>query len=195
MKIAILGSGIIGTSTAWWLKQAGHDVVVIDKERGPAQAASRANGGQISVSYSEPWANPQAPMKLLRWLFNDNAPIVFRPRMDPRQWWWGLMFLRECLPGRLAPNIRAMVRLSEYSRSTLQGMREDLGIQYHQLQRGILNFYRDPVEFENSQEMAGVMRDFGVDRRIVGVDEILQLEPALTPVRDSIVGGDFRSED
>lgn len=195
MRIAVLGSGIIGTSTAWWLNQAGHDVVVIDRESGPALETSRANGCQISVSYSEPWANPQAPLKLARWLFKDDSPILFRPQLDPRQWWWGLMFLRECLPGRLAPNIRAMVRMSEYSRRTLREMRTELGIHYHHLERGILNFYRDQDEFENSQKMAGVMRDFGVDRRIVTTDEIVQLEPALARVRNSIVGGDFTAED
>src|SRR5690606_7294970 len=100
---------------------------------------------------------------------------------------WALMFLRECMPGRLAPNIRAMVRLSEYSRNTLQQMRGELGIRYDHLERGILNFYRDEVEFERSQEMADVMRDFGVDRRIIGADEIVQLEPALQPARSSIV--------
>ncbi|SHG84296.1 D-amino acid dehydrogenase [Pollutimonas bauzanensis] len=195
MRIAVLGSGIIGTSTAWWLRQAGHEVVVIDRESGPAQETSRANGCQISVSYSEPWANPQAPMKLARWLFKDDAPILFKPQFDPRQWWWALMFLRECLPGRLAPNIRAMVRLAEYSRGTLRQMRAELDIQYNHLERGILNFYRDPAEFENSQEMAGVMRDFGVDRRIVTTDEIIQLEPALAHLRGTIVGGDYTAED
>src|SRR5690606_26258889 len=109
--------------------------------------------------------------------------------------WWGLMFLRECLPGRLAPNIRAMVRMSEYSRGTLRAMRSELGIQYNHLERGILNFYRDPAEFENSQKMAGVMRDFGVDRRIVSTDEIVQLEPALARARHTIVGGDYTAED
>ncbi|MDS1141896.1 D-amino acid dehydrogenase [Pusillimonas sp. SM2304] len=195
MKIAVLGSGIIGTSTAWWLNQAGHEVVVIDRESGPAQETSRANGGQISVSYSEPWANPRAPLKLLRWLMKDDAPMLFRPQFDPRQWWWGLMFLRECLPARLAPNIRALVRMSEYSRGTLQSMRRELDIQYHHLERGILNFYRDQAEFEDSQRMAGVMRDFGVDRRIVSTDEIIQLEPALAGARHVIVGGDYTAED
>src|SRR5690606_10895201 len=195
MKIAVLGSGIIGVSTAWWLNQAGHDVVVIDRESGPAQETSRANGGQISVSYSEPWANPQAPLRLLRWLLQDNAPMLFRPQFDLRQWWWGLMFLRECLPGRVAPNIRAMVRLAEYSRGTLQAMRRELGIEYNHLERGILNFYRDQAEFENSQRMAGVMRYFGVDRRIVSADEIVGIEPALEGVRHAIVGGDYTAED
>ncbi|MBB5217047.1 D-amino acid dehydrogenase [Parapusillimonas granuli] len=195
MRVAVLGSGIIGTSTAWWLRQHGHDVVVIDRGSGPAQETSRANGGQISVSYSEPWANPHVVGKLARWLFRDDSPIVFKPQLDPRQWWWGLLFLRECLPGRLAPNIRAMVRMSEYSRRTLQEMRRELGIEYDHLERGILNFYRDKAEFDLSQEMAGVMRDFGVDRRIVSTEEIIQLEPALAGMRERIVGGDYTAED
>src|SRR5690606_34864448 len=100
MKVVVLGSGIIGVCTAWWLNQAGHDVVVVDRASGPAQETSRANGGQICVSHSQPWANPQAPLRLLRWLTREDAPLLFRPRLDPQQWLWSLMFLRECLPGR-----------------------------------------------------------------------------------------------
>lgn len=195
MKVAVLGSGIIGISTAWWLRQSGYDVVVVDRCTGPAQETSLANGAQISVSYAEPWANPQAPLKLLKWLFRDDAPLLFRPQLDWRQWVWGLAFLRECMPGRLAPNIRAMVRMAEYSRTTLQGMRAELGIQYDHLERGILNFYRDSHEFELSQKAAGVMRDFGVERRIVTADEVVAIEPALAPCRGSIVGGDYTPDD
>jgi D-amino-acid dehydrogenase len=195
MKIAVLGAGIIGVSTAWWLRQSGHDVVVVDRCTGPAQETSLANGAQISVSYAEPWANPQAPLKLLKWLFRDDAPLLFRPQLDWRQWAWGLAFLRECLPGRLAPNIRAMVRMAEYSRFTLRAMRAELGIEYDHLERGILNFYRDAYEFELSQKAAGVMRDFGVERRILSADEVIAVEPALAPHRGSIVGGDFTPDD
>ena len=155
--------------------------MVIDRCTGPAQETSLANGAQISVSYAEPWANPQAPFKLLKWMFQEDAPLLFRPQLDWRQWMWGLAFLRECLPGRLAPNIRAMVRMAEYSRATLRAMRADLGIQYDHLERGILNFYRDPQEFENSQRAAGLMRDFGVERRVVSADEVIAIEPALAP--------------
>lgn len=195
MKVVVLGSGILGTSSAWWLREAGHDVVVIDRASGVAQETSFANGAQISVSYAEPWANPQAPLKLLKWLTKDDAPLLFRPQFDWRQWVWGLAFLRECLPSRLAPNIEAMVRLAQYSHETLRALRQSLQIEYNHLELGILNFYRDPKEFEGSQKAADVMRDFGVDRRVITTDEVIQIEPALAAHRASIVGGDYTATD
>jgi D-amino-acid dehydrogenase len=195
MKVVVLGSGVVGTCSAWWLLQHGHEVVVIDREAGPAQETSFANGGQISVSYAEPWANPQAPLKLLKWMGKADAPLLFRPQFDWRQWIWGLAFLRECLPSRLAPNIQAMVRLAQYSHETLAQMRDELDLQYNQQLRGILNFYRDRDEFEGSQKAADVMRDYGVDRRIVTADEVVAIEPALERHRASILGGDYTETD
>lgn len=195
MKVVVLGSGILGTSSAWWLRQAGHDVTVIDRCAGPALETSFANASQISVSHAEPWANPQAPLKLAKWLLRDDAPLLFRPRLDVRQWLWGLSFLRECLPSRVKPNVRAMVSLASYSRDTLQAMRAEMGLQYDHLERGILTFYRDPAEFDESQHIASVMRDFGVDRRVVSADEVIQIEPALAPHRAAIAGGSYTIED
>lgn len=195
MKIAVLGSGIIGTATAWWLNQAGHDVVVVDRQLQAGMETTRANGAQISVSYAEPWANPQVFGKLLKWFGKDDAPLSFRPQADLGQWWWGLMFLRECRPARVARNVSALVAMAQYSRRTLQEMRRELGIEYEQQERGILNFYRSAAEFESSQKVAEVMRDYGVDRRIVGADEVTVIEPALAPMRHAIVGGDYTPED
>lgn len=195
MKIAVLGSGIIGVSTAWWLNQAGHDVVVVDRQGAAAMETTRANGGQISVSYAEPWANPQAPAKLFKWLMRDDAPLLFRLRPDLRQWLWGLMFLRECLPARVTRNVSALVAMAEYSRGVLREMRRELGIEYAQQERGILNFYRSTREFENSQKLAEIMRDHGIDRRIVSNDEIIAIEPALAHARHTIVGGDYTADD
>lgn len=195
MKVAVLGSGIQGVSSAWWLTQAGHEVLVIDRCADAALETSFANGGQISVSYAEPWANPHNLFKIIKWMFRDGAPLQFRPSLDRHQWLWGAAFLKECLPGRLAPNIKAMVRMAEYSRTTLKGMRAQLGIQYQGLERGILNFYRDSREFECSQRAAGLMRDFGVERRVVSADEVVAIEPALARHRQTIVGGDYTPED
>jgi len=195
MKIAVLGSGIIGTSCAWWLNQAGHEVVVLDRAPGVAQETSFANAGQVTVSHAEPWANPAVLPKLARWLWRDDAPLLFRLRLDGRQWQWGAQFLRECLPGRVAVNTRAMVRLAEYSRATLAAMRADLGLQYDDLQRGILNFYRTSAEFDAAQASADLMRDLGVDRRTVSADEVVAIEPALAPYRAGIVGGDYTPDD
>ena len=195
MKIAVLGSGVIGVNTAWWLRQAGHDVVVIDRAAGPALETSRANGAQLSVSYAEPWANRRAPLQLLKWLFRDDAPLRFRPRADVRQWLWNLEFLRQCWRGKLDDNVRSMVRLSAYSLAVLRQMRTELDIDYHHLERGILTFYRDPADLEQSQGMADIMRDLGVDRRILGVDEVLALEPALSALRHRLAGGDYTADD
>jgi len=195
MKIAVLGCGIIGTTSAWWLAQAGHEVMVIERAPGPAQETSRANGGQISVSYAEPWANPHAPMQLLRWLARDDAPLRLRLTCDPRQWKWAALFLRECLPARAQRNLHAMVRLAEYSRRTLREMRADLGIVYDHQQTGILNIYRQHKDLHAAQQAADVMRDIGIDRRMVSTDELLALEPALAEAREQIVGGDYTQDD
>jgi len=175
MRVVVLGSGIIGTSSAWWLRQSGHDVTVIDRQPGPAQETSFANGCQISVSYAEPWANPQAPLKLARWLLQGDAPLLFRLHADWHQWLWCMAFLRECLPGRLPRNVRALVNMAAYSRQTLQAMRAELGIPYDHLEKGIINFYRDPAEFDASQKAADLMREYGVDRRILSTEELVAL--------------------
>ncbi len=195
MKIIILGSGIIGTTTAWYLNQYGHDVTVIDRQPGPAQETSFANGGQISVSYSEPWASPAGLKKMLQWLGREDAPLLFRLRPEWRQWLWGLAFLRESLPHRVRQNIRAMVALSTYSRATLQALRADTSIQYDQLQRGILTFQSNASDMKRAQHAAAIMRDYGVDRHLLTRAEIFALEPALAHTRSPIVGGDYTAED
>ncbi|TAK91256.1 MAG: D-amino acid dehydrogenase [Burkholderiaceae bacterium] len=195
MKIIILGSGIIGTTTAWYLNQDGHEVTVIDRQPGAAQETSFANGGQISVSYSEPWASPAGLKKMLQWLGREDAPLLFRLRPEWRQWLWGLAFLRESLPHRVRRNIRAMVALSTYSRATLQALRAETGIEYDQLQRGILTFQSNAADLRQAQRAAALMRDYGVDRRMLSREEIFALEPALAHTRSPIVGGDYTADD
>lgn len=195
MHVLIVGAGIIGTASAWFLRQDGHDVTVMDRQAGAALETSLANAGQISVSHAEPWANPDAPLKLLQWLGREDAPLLFRLRAEPHQWLWGLQFLAECLPARTASNIRRIVALALHSRRLLKQLRSELEIQYDQLERGILHFYTDARQFEASLQPAALMRELGCNRRSVDADEVLRIEPALAPLRAQIVGADYCAED
>ena len=195
MKVIVLGSGIIGTASAWFLHKAGHEVVVVDRAAGAAQETSFANGCQISVSHAEPWANPAAPLKILKWLGREDAPLLYRFRPEWLQWKWGMHFLRECTPARTAHNIRQIVAIAEYSRQTLQALRADTGIEYDHLTRGILHFYTDADEFEHAQPAAKLMRELGCPRESISADEVIRIEPALAAIRDKIVGGDFTASD
>jgi D-amino-acid dehydrogenase len=195
MKVIVLGAGIIGTASAWFLQKAGHEVIVIDRQPSPALETSFANGGQISVSHAEPWANPAAPLKILKWLGREDAPLLFRPRADWLQWRWGMAFLRECTAHRTAHNIRQIVALAEYSRQTLQSVRAETGIDYDCETRGIVHFYTDEEEFRQSLPAAKLMRELGCPRQTISADEVVRLEPALGAIRHKIVGGDFTPTD
>ena len=195
MKVVVLGGGIIGTASAWYLAQAGHEVSVVERLGGVARDTSLANGAQISVSHSEPWANPAVPWQALRWLGQDDAPLLFRLRFDPMLWGWGLRFLRECLPARTARNIRHCVRLALYSRALLGQLRRELNIEYNQLERGILHFYTDRAAFEHSRPAAELMQSLGCNRRTVSAQDVVAIEPALSSIQSEIVGGDYCAED
>jgi D-amino-acid dehydrogenase len=195
MKVLVLGAGLIGTCTAWYLARQGHEVTVVDRREGAGLETSFANGGQISVCHAEPWANPDAPLKILKWIWRDDSPLLFRLRMDPAQWIWGARFLWECQPGRTRENMRQIVSLALYSRSALQELRAETGIEYDALTRGILHYYTEQDEFDRAVASASVMRDYGLDREVKTTDEALAIEPALTPARDMIVGATYTATD
>lgn len=195
MHIAVLGAGVVGTTTAWYLQKQGHQVTVIDRQSNAGLETSFANGGQVSVSHAEPWANPSAPLKVLKWLFRADAPLLFRPRLDLAQWRWALAFLRECTSARAAYNIRQMVNLGTYSRTQLQALRQEAGIEYDALTKGILHFYTNPQEFEGALKPTRIMQELGCDRQIIDADRAVELEPALKPIRDRIAGATYTSED
>ncbi|MCL4699399.1 MAG: D-amino acid dehydrogenase [Burkholderiaceae bacterium] len=195
MKVIVLGAGLLGVTSAWFLRQQGHDVTVVDRQATPAAETSFANGGQISVSHAEPWANPSAPLKVLKWLGQEDAPLLFRIRADMRQWLWGLQFLRECTPARTRHNIEQIVRLGTYSRDTLQQLRRDTGIAYDQRTQGILHFYTSQKEFDGAEGPAAQMRALGCDRRVISADEAVKIEPALRHVRPQLAGATYTAED
>ncbi|MEY4214449.1 MAG: hypothetical protein RL458_2675 [Pseudomonadota bacterium] len=195
MKVIVLGAGLLGVTSAYFLRQQGHDVTVVDRQAAAAAETSFANGGQISVSHAEPWANPGAPLKVLKWLGQEDAPLLFRLRADARQWRWALGFLRECTPARTRRNIEQIVRLGTYSRDTLQQLRRDTGLSYDQRTQGILHFYTSQKEFDAAEAPAAQMRELGCDRRVVSADEAVRIEPALAHIRPKLAGATYTSED
>ncbi len=195
MKVIVLGAGLLGVTSAYFLRQQGHEVTVVDRQASAAAETSFANGGQISVSHAEPWANPGAPLKLLKWLGQEDAPLLFRLRADMRQWLWGLQFLRECTPARTRHNIRQIVHLGTYSRQTLQQLRRERGIAYDERTQGILHFYTSQKEFDAAEAPAAQMRDLGCDRRVISADEAVRLEPALRHIRPQLAGATYTAED
>lgn len=195
MKVIVLGAGVIGTTAAWFLQQKGYQVTVIDRQPAAGLETSFANGGQISVSHAEPWANPAAPKKILKWLFKEDAPLLFRLRADAMQWRWGMQFLKECTPAKTRHNIVQLVNLGTYSRQTLQQLRADTDIQYDCLSKGILHFYTDPGEFESALAPAELMRELGCDRRVIDRDETIRIEPALAHIHSQITGATYTAAD
>lgn len=195
MKIIVLGAGVVGTTAAWYLHQKGYEVTVIDRQPNAGLETSFANGGQISVSHAEPWANPGAPAKVLKWLMKEDAPLLFRLRADALQWRWGMQFMRECSPARTRHNIIQMVNLGTYSRSSLQQLRAETGLHYDELTKGILHFYTSAKEFEAALEPAELMRQYGCDRKVISNAEAIAIEPALASIKDKIAGATYTEED
>ena len=195
MRVVVLGAGIIGTSTAWHLLQRGNEVVLVDRQPDAALETSFANAAQISVSYCEPWANRQAPWKALKWMADPTAPLLWRPQLDPAQWRWLLRFLGQCTDRAFARNVAQLVALGRYSHATLHEMVAATGIDFHRSQRGIAHVYSDARAFEEAAAAAELMRRHGVQRQVIGRDELLRLEPALSACAERIVGGTYTPTD
>ena len=199
MNIIVLGAGIIGISTAWHLAERGHQVTVVERQNGAALETSFANAGQISVSYCEPWANREAPLKALKWMLSKEAPLLFRPQnpFGPgwRQYAWGLQFLANCNDAAFERNVQQLVALGEYSHAALKEVVAATGIEYQRLQHGIAHYYSDEHSFESAAQAAALMGKYGVDRKVVSRDELLRIEPSLKNYGAHIVGGTYTATD
>jgi D-amino-acid dehydrogenase len=199
MNIIVLGAGIIGVSTAWHLAERGHQVTVVERQSGAALETSFANAGQISVSYCEPWANREAPLKALKWMLSKEAPLLFRPQnpLGPgwRQYAWGLQFLANCNDAAFERNVQQLVALGAYSHAALKEVVAATGIEYQRLQKGIAHYYSDLHSFESAAQAAALMGKYGVDRKVVSRDELLLIEPSLKSYGAHIVGGTFTASD
>jgi len=195
MQVIVLGAGVVGVTSAWYLAEDGHDVTVVDRQPAAGLETSFANGGQISVSQAEPWSNPEAPRKILEWLGDEEAPLLFRPIASLRQWEWGLRFLYECLPARTRDNTAQILRLAVYSGSQLKALRARTGVRYDHLERGILQLYFDPAEFEVAKERAELIRRGGVDLQVKTPEQCVEIEPALATSKVTPVGATYAPTD
>ncbi|MDR0736379.1 MAG: D-amino acid dehydrogenase [Zoogloeaceae bacterium] len=204
MKILVLGAGVIGVTSAWYLRQAGHEVTVIERRAAVAEETSRANGGQISASHAEPWANPRALPQMLAWLGKEDAPLLFRLRPhDLPLLKWSLAFLGNCPPARARANTRAIVRLALESREQLQILRQQLSAAegadfnhaYDGLQKGILHLYTDRQSFAHAIHTARLMRHYGLAREPIDAQTCVDIEPALASALARLAGGDYTPTD
>lgn len=189
MHVIILGSGVIGVTSAYYLRKAGHDVTVIDRQPGAGLETSYANAGEVSPGYSSPWAAPGIPLKALKWLFMEHAPLILRPRLDRAMWAWMLQMLRNCTEPRYALNKSRMVRIAEYSRDCLVALRAETGITYDERSLGTLQLFRTQKQVDSTAGDIAVLKDYGVPFEVLDVDGCVIAEPGLAGVRDKIAGG------
>lgn len=189
MKVAILGSGVIGVTSAWYLAKAGHEVVVIDRQPGPALETSYANAGEISPGYASPWAAPGIPMKAMRWLFMQHAPLILRPTFDVAMWRWIVAMLGNCTEKAYAVNKSRMVRLAEFSRDQLIALRQETGISYDERSQGTLQLFREQKQLDGIGKDVAVLQADGVPFEVLDKAGCIAAEPGLANSQSPIVGG------
>lgn len=189
LKIVILGSGVIGVTTAYYLAKAGHEVEVIERRQQPGLETSFANAGQISPGYSSPWAGPGIPLKAVQWLLMEHGPLVIRPKADPAMWRWLLQMLRNCTAARYATNKARMVPIAEYSRDCLRELRAETGLEYENRSLGTLQLFRTQKQLDGVGKDIEVLKQFGVEYEILDKNGCIAAEPALAHSTAPIAGG------
>ncbi len=189
MKVIVLGAGVIGISTAYYLARAGAEVTVIERQPGPALETSFANAGQVSPGYAAPWATPSVPFKVVKWLLQRHSPLSFRADGSLWQWQWVAHMLGNCTSAHYLQNKSRMLRLAEYSRHCLQQLRAEIGIEYEQRTGGTLQLFRTQAQLDASARDVEVLKQFGVDFRLLDRDGCALAEPALATSRHKLSGG------
>ncbi|MBS0509486.1 MAG: D-amino acid dehydrogenase [Proteobacteria bacterium] len=189
MKVVVLGAGVIGITTAYYLARAGAEVTVIDRQVGPALDTSFANAGQVSFGYSTPWGAPGIPTKALKWMFEKHAPLSIRPDGSLFQLRWMAQMLRNCSAERYAVNKERMLRLSNYSRQCIAQLRADTGIQYEGRQSGTLQLFRSQKQVDQAQRDIAVLQECGIDYELLDAAGVRRAEPALAQAQAPIAGG------
>jgi D-amino-acid dehydrogenase len=189
MRVVILGSGVVGVTSAFYLARAGHQVTVLDRQSGPAMETSFANAGQISPGYASPWAAPGIPLKALKWMVQKHAPLSITPDGTLFQLRWMWHMLLNCTSPRYAINKERMVRLAEYSRDCFKELRADVGIAYEGRQQGTMQLFRTEQQLNDAAKDIQVLKDAGVPFELLSRHEVARAEPALDAVRHKVAGG------
>jgi D-amino-acid dehydrogenase len=189
MKVVVLGGGVIGVASAYYLARAGHEVTVLERQPGPALETSFANAGEISPGYASPWAGPGIPAKAMRWLMMEHAPLILKPQFDLATLGWLAATLRNCTQGRYALNKSRMVRLAEYSRDLLIELRRDTGIAYDERSRGTLQLFRKQSDLDGVGKDVEVLKSYGVPYEVLDHAGCVRAEPGLALADEPFVGG------
>lgn len=189
MKVLVMGAGVIGVTTSYYLAKAGFEVTVIDRQPGPGRETSFANAGEVSPGYASPWAGPGVPVKAVRWILDQYGPLVVRPQADPAMWRWLIQMLRNCTTARYAVNKARMVGVAEYSRDCLRALRADIGIAYDERSQGTLQLFRKQSQLDGIGGDVDILRQYNVPFEVLDRDGCVRAEPGLAAVRDSFVGG------
>ncbi len=188
MRVMVLGSGVIGTTSAYYLAQAGFEVVVVDRQNAVAMETSFANAGQVSPGYASPWAAPGVPLKAVKWMLQQHAPLAIRTTSDIDQYLWMTQMLRNCTAARYAVNKERMVRLSEYSRDCLDELRAETGISYEGRALGTTQLFRTQAQVDAAAKDIAVLEASGVPYELLDRDGIARVEPALASVKHKLAG-------
>jgi D-amino-acid dehydrogenase len=189
MKVLVMGAGVVGVTSAYYLARAGHDVTVIERREAAGLETSFANAGQVSPGYSAPWAAPGIPVKALKWLLMKHRPLVIWPMPDPAMWRWGVSMLANCTEAAYARNKARMVRLAEYSRDCLRDLRNETGIGYDDRQLGTLQLFRTQRQLDHIGADTAVLDRYGVPYEVLDRAGCVGAEPALAPVAGTLAGG------
>ncbi|WP_447412058.1 D-amino acid dehydrogenase [Acinetobacter baumannii] len=189
MRVIVLGSGVIGVASAYYLARQGAEITVLDRQSGPAEETSFGNAGQISPGYSTPWAAPGIPFKAVKWMFQHHAPLAIN--LDGSMWQlqWMAQMLKNCNPQSYAVNKERMMRVAEYSRDCLRELRKDTGIHYENRAKGTLQLFRKEAQMEAVQRDISVLEECGVSYELLNGNELGRVEPALANAQDKLVGG------
>ena len=189
MKVIVMGAGVIGVTTAYYLAKSGCEVSVIDRQPGAGLETSFANAGEISPGYASPWAGPGVPLKAVQWILDRHGPLVLRPQFDPAMWRWILQMLRNCTSRRYAINKSRMVPIAEYSRDCLRELRAETGIAYDHRSQGTLQLFRKQSQLDHIGGDVDILKQYGVPFEVLDRQGCIQAEPALAGALASFVGG------